>query len=183
VLTVFTLPFPLLHKLQLGRRQIWGLVVTFGLGIITVSVSVVRFATIEVIQAWTNVCEWTCNVCTATSIDACADVLSMAEMSVSIMVVALPSMRSFLRRGSLFSSRKTYSSSNSRTGYGAQTPIVTFGTSGKRKTRLDDLLDDSGSEVELNTMSRKDVIYETKQVSVQFSNSRDESEIRKGKNS
>lgn len=55
---VFTLPFPLLYKLQLGKRQIWGLIVTFGLGIITISVSVVRFVTIEVIQAWTNVCEW-----------------------------------------------------------------------------------------------------------------------------
>jgi hypothetical protein len=106
----------------------------------------------------------------------------MAEMSVSIMVVALPSMRSFLHRGSLFSSRKTYGSSNSRTGYGAQTPIVTFGTSGRKKARMDDILDDSGSEVELNTMTRKDVIYETKQVSVQFSNSRDESNFSKGKN-
>ncbi|KAL5378365.1 hypothetical protein DPSP01_009122 [Paraphaeosphaeria sporulosa] len=164
-LSIFTLPFPLLYKLQLGRRQIWGLVITFGLGVITISVSVVRFATIEVIQAWTNVY-----------------VLSMAEMSVSIMVVALPSMRSFLRRGSLFSSKKTYGSSTSRTGYGVQTPIVTFGTSGRRKARIDDILDDSGSEVELNTMQRKDVIYETKQVSVQFSNSLDETDFSKGKN-
>ncbi|KAF9738543.1 archaeal flagellin n-terminal-like domain-containing protein [Paraphaeosphaeria minitans] len=162
---VFTLPFPLLYKLQLGRRQIWGLVITFGLGVITVSVSVVRFATIEVIHAWTNVY-----------------VLSMAEMAVSIMVVALPSMRSFLRRGSLFSSKKTYGSSTSRTGYGVQTPIVTFGTSGRKKARMDDILDDSGSEVELNTMQRKDVIYETKQVSVQFSNSLDETDFSKGRN-
>lgn len=104
-------------------------------------------------------------------INASSDVLSMAEMSVSIMVVALPSMRSFLRRGSLFSSKKTYGSSSSRTGYGPQTPIVTFGTAGRRKARTDDILDDSGSEVELNTIQRKDVIYETKQVSVQFSDS------------
>ncbi|KAF2441555.1 hypothetical protein P171DRAFT_434215 [Karstenula rhodostoma CBS 690.94] len=103
-------------------------------------------------------------------------------MSVSIMIVALPSMRSFLRRGSLFSSRKTYGSSSSRTGYGVQTPIVTFGTAGRRKPQTDDILDDSGSEVELNTITRKDVIYETKQVSVQFSNSLDEPDFSKARN-
>lgn len=104
-------------------------------------------------------------------VNICAVVLSMAEMSVSIMVVALPSMRAYLRRGTLFSSKKTYGSSGSRPGYGVQTPIVTFGTGGRRKTRPDDPLDDSGSEVELNTMARKDVIYETRRVSVQYSDS------------
>lgn len=53
---VCILPFPLLHRLQLNGRQVWGLIVTFSLGAITISVSVVRFATIEVIEAWTNVC-------------------------------------------------------------------------------------------------------------------------------
>jgi hypothetical protein len=55
--TVFMIPFPLLHELQLNRRQIWGLVATFSLGIITITMSVVRFATIEVIHAWNNVCK------------------------------------------------------------------------------------------------------------------------------
>jgi hypothetical protein len=50
------IPFPLLRKLQLNRRQIWGLVATFSLGTLTIAMSVVRFATIEVIYAWTNVC-------------------------------------------------------------------------------------------------------------------------------
>lgn len=35
------------------------------------------------------------------------------------------------------------------------------------RSRLDE--EDSGSEVELNTMGRKDVIYETRRISVQFS--------------
>lgn len=55
-IAVFMLPFPLLHSLQLNRRQIWGLVATFSLGLVTISMSVLRFATIEVIYAWTNVC-------------------------------------------------------------------------------------------------------------------------------
>lgn len=55
-IVVFMLPFPLLHSLQLNKRQIWGLIATFSLGLITISMSVLRFATIEVIQAWTNVC-------------------------------------------------------------------------------------------------------------------------------
>lgn len=53
---VFALPFPLLRSLQLRRRQIWGLVATFSLGAVTIAMSMVRFATIEVIYAWTNVC-------------------------------------------------------------------------------------------------------------------------------
>ena len=109
--------------------------------------------------------------CAVTNVDTYAVVLSMAEMSVSIMVVALPSMRSFLRHGALFSSKKAYGSSASRSGFSVQTPTRTFGISGRKKARLDDLVDDSGSEVELNTMTRKDVIYETRRVSVQFSDS------------
>lgn len=54
--TVCILPFPILHKIQLSRRQIWGLVVTFSLGALTIAMSIARFATIEVIHAWTNVC-------------------------------------------------------------------------------------------------------------------------------
>lgn len=53
---VFALPFPLLRSLQLHHRQIWGLVVTFSLGAVTIAMSIVRYATIEIIHAWTNVC-------------------------------------------------------------------------------------------------------------------------------
>ncbi|KAB2107707.1 hypothetical protein AG0111_0g4331 [Alternaria gaisen] len=160
-LFIFALPFPLLRSLQLRRRQIWGLVATFSLGAVTIAMSMVRFATIEVIYAWTNVY-----------------VLSMAEMAVAIMVVSLPSMRSFLRRGTLFSSNKKSRSSESRT-YGHQTPasgshnFLRPSRRGKHSVRVH-TDEDSGSEVELNTMARKDVIYETHRVSVQFSKSQDE---------
>ncbi|KAE8828224.1 hypothetical protein P3342_008712 [Pyrenophora teres f. teres] len=161
-LFIFALPFPLLHQLQLRRRQIWGLVLTFSLGIVTIAMSVLRYATVEVIYAWTNVF-----------------VLSMAEMAVAIMVVSLPSMRSFLRRGGIFSSNKKSHTSSSQGPYGQRTPGT--GSQGfmrptrrvKHSVRVH-TEEDSGSEVELNTMTRKDVIYETRRVSVQFSRSQDE---------
>lgn len=53
---VFSIPFPLLKGLQVKKRFMVGLVATFGSGIVTVAASVSRFATIQVIHAWTNVC-------------------------------------------------------------------------------------------------------------------------------
>jgi hypothetical protein len=163
--------------------------VTFSLGAITIAMSVARFATIEVIHAWTNVCMWltwylSCGY-SGVSTDFAIVILSMAEMTVAIMVVSLPSMRSFLRRGGIFSSKKTSGYSGSHGGkYGVQSSAA--GSSNRfvitaRKNRHQDPLDeDSGSEVELNTMGRKDVIYETRRVSVQFSNSQEEeAEFRK----
>jgi hypothetical protein len=101
--------------------------------------------------------------------------MSMAEMAVAIMVVSLPSMRSFLKRGGLFSSRKTLGSSASRTDYGHHTPAAgshnRFVISSNKSKYRDPLDEDSGSEVELNTMERKDVIYETRRISVEFSHS------------
>ncbi|KAF3005976.1 hypothetical protein E8E13_010360 [Curvularia kusanoi] len=149
------LPFPLLYQLQLNRRQIWGLIITFSLGAITIVVSVVRFATIEVIQAWTNVF-----------------VLSMAEMAVAIMVVSLPSMRSYLRRGGFFASKQTYGYSASGHQYApnSRSEHLKLSSNNKSKhsarSRPDE--EDSGSEVELNIMG-KNVIYETRRISVQFS--------------
>ncbi|EMD63946.1 hypothetical protein COCSADRAFT_182109 [Bipolaris sorokiniana ND90Pr] len=159
---IFGLPFPLLHSLQLQRRQIWGLIVTFCLGAVTIAMSVIRFVTIEVIYAWTNVF-----------------VLSMAELAIAIIVVSLPSMRSFLRRGSFFSFHKKSRTSDSRTTYGQRTPangsqgFMRPSRRGKHTVRIHSD-EESGSEVELNSFGRKDVIYETRRVSVQFSRSQDE---------
>ncbi|KAJ8117177.1 hypothetical protein OPT61_g1556 [Boeremia exigua] len=155
-LLVCILPFPLLHQLQLNRRQIWGLIVTFSLGAITIIVSVIRFATIEVIKAWTNVF-----------------VLSMAEIAVAIMVVSLPSMRAYVRRGGIFSKRKYGDSSSNHQHHTANTRSdhLELSSNSKTKHRAGDFQDeeDSGSEVELNMVNRKDVIYETRRISVQFS--------------
>jgi hypothetical protein len=184
--TVFMLPFPLLHQLQLNRRQIWGLVATFSLGAVTIAMSIVRFATIEIIYAWTNVCMWQFIWLSQSSgSDPCVVVLSMAEMAVAIMVVSLPSMRHWLRRGGIFSSNKNGSSS-SRSKYGLRTPIV--GSNGFTRPMIrgkpsgrGPIDEDSGSEVELNIMGRKDVIYETRRISVEFSNSADYGASRSGK--
>jgi hypothetical protein len=103
----------------------------------------------------------------------------MAEMAVAIMVVSLPSMRSFIRRGGIFSSNKNSGSSGSRSAYGLRTPVsgskdfMRHPYRSKREVRVH-TDEDSGSEVELNTMARTDVIYETRHISVQFSKSRNE---------
>ena len=188
---VFALPFPLLHSLQLKRRQIWGLVLTFSLGAVTIAMSVVRFITIEVIYAWTNVCMLLICLCgkstyclTKANMDTV--VLSMAELATAIIVVSLPSMRSFLRTGGFFSFHKKSHTSESRTTYGQRTPangsqgFMRASRRGKHTVRIHSD-EESGSEVELNSLGRKNVIYETRRVSVQFSRSQDEDSETVGK--
>lgn len=97
----------------------------------------------------------------------------MAEMAVAIMVVSLPSMRGYLRRGGMFASKQTYGYSSSdhhhRTPNNRSDRIRLSSNRSKQGSRnpLDE--EDSGSEVELNMMGRKNVIYETRRISVQFS--------------
>lgn len=57
-ITVFSLPFPLLAGLQLKPRYIVGIAAIFSAGIITIAASVSRFATVEVIHNWPNVCRF-----------------------------------------------------------------------------------------------------------------------------
>lgn len=103
----------------------------------------------------------------------------MAELAIAIIVVSLPSMRSFLRRGGFFSFHKKSRTSDSRTTYGQRTPasgsqgFMRPSRRGKHTVRIHSD-EESGSEVELNSLGRKDVIYETRRVSVQFSRSQDE---------
>lgn len=101
----------------------------------------------------------------------------MAEMAAAIMVVSLPSMRAALRRGGIFAPRRTYGSSSSRTDHKSRTAtnssrFKSISTRGGHSSRIH-AEEDSGSEVELNVIGRKDVIYETQEVTVQFSDSRD----------
>jgi hypothetical protein len=98
----------------------------------------------------------------------------MAEMAVAIMVVSLPSMRAYLRRGGFFASRRTYGSSSSNPnnrmpGDRTSHSKISSNSRSKHSGRFYGDEDDSGSEVELNVMGRKDVIYETRRISVQFS--------------
>ena len=98
----------------------------------------------------------------------------MAEMAVAIMVVSLPSMRAYLRRGGIFASKRTYGSSSSnphrRTSIDQSSHLkLSSNNRSKHSGRIHADEEDSGSEVELNVISRKDVIYETRRISVQFS--------------
>ncbi|KAF2425268.1 hypothetical protein EJ08DRAFT_405202 [Tothia fuscella] len=81
-LLIFVLPFPLLSSLNLARRQVIALCVTFGLGLITMVVSVCRCMAL-LSNAFIPLYVW-----------------SMAEMCTAIMVSALPSLRPLLRKSS-----------------------------------------------------------------------------------
>jgi hypothetical protein len=109
------------------------------------------------------------------------DVLSMAEMVAAILVVCLPALKSLIHHVEESTSKgqasngsrdpyKHYATGSShiklssgRDPYSTTTRVVTT-TAGE----------DSGSEVELNTLNRKDVIYKSERVSVTYQQ-RDES--------
>lgn len=97
----------------------------------------------------------------------------MAEMAVAIIVVSLPSMRSFLRSGSFFSSIKSTKKSYGY-GYGsehrpgAEQDFARLGARGKCSARVH-VEDDEGSEVELNVLNGNgEGILKTRRVSVGF---------------
>ncbi|KAG9711600.1 hypothetical protein KCU73_g17134, partial [Aureobasidium melanogenum] len=73
---IFVLPFPLLRHLHLNRNQIYGLLLTFALGLATIAVNLARFITIQTGNNWNAVFIW-----------------SMAEMAVAIIVVSLPALK------------------------------------------------------------------------------------------
>ncbi|KAK2767209.1 archaeal flagellin n-terminal-like domain-containing protein [Colletotrichum kahawae] len=156
-LLIFAIPFPLLHGLQLSRRYIIGLIATFSTGIITIGASVGRFATVESIKAWTNVY-----------------VLSMTEVSAAILVVSLPALKSLLHRRGLSTSKYgTAQSGSAGLGYSKH---PTANTHFKLSSGRDPYMattrvaaeNESGSEVELNTLKRSDVIYKSERVSVTY---------------
>ncbi|KAF9878354.1 archaeal flagellin n-terminal-like domain-containing protein [Colletotrichum karsti] len=154
---IFAIPFPLLHGLQLSRRYIVGLIATFSTGIITIGASVGRFATVESIKAWTNVY-----------------VLSMTEVTAAILVVSLPALKSLLHRRGLSTSKYgTAQSGSAGLGYSKHpTPSSHFKLSSGRDPYMATTRvaaeNESGSEVELNTLKRSDVIYKSERVSVTY---------------
>ena len=142
---VFALPFPLLRVLQLRRMQRYGLILTFGLGIVTIAVNLARFITIQVGTDWNGVYVW-----------------SMAELSVAIMVVSLPTLKSFLiywRKSAKSRSQSGLASNSNMTYNGPQ-------SSQRHEATSCTPTDDSGSEIELNPVWRDDVIVQTKEVRV-----------------
>lgn len=154
-LLIFSIPFYLLRGLRISRRYMIGLVATFSLGIITVAASIVRFATMQAIHAWTNVY-----------------VLSMVEMVAAIVVVCLPALKSLLRRGEPSTSKRGQSANTSRSKtyntYGPGTSHIKLSSgrdmyaAGARATTIEE----SGSEVELHDMRRADAIYKTQRLSI-----------------
>ncbi|CAD0098350.1 unnamed protein product [Aureobasidium mustum] len=82
----------------------------------------------------------------------------MAEMAVAIIVVSLPALKTLLRR-------KHKNSASSKSYSEGQHYVV---TASRRRSVFGrgDPLNDDGSDVELNRVGMKDVIYKTKEVSV-----------------
>ncbi|TVY44736.1 hypothetical protein LSUB1_G002972 [Lachnellula subtilissima] len=166
---IFALPFPLFRNLTLARRQLYGLIFTFALGLITIAVNVARFATIILTKNYNAIYVW-----------------GMAEMTTSIMVVCLPALRPLLRRAGELSSTDPKSSGNvitrtinsalSRTGLSQIGSSRVDNRNGTRRgnnvdrmERLSDVDDDGGSQVELTTQTKAPVIYKSQDVSVQSS--------------
>lgn len=140
--SVFLLPFPLLRHLHLGRGQFYGLILTFALGIVTIAVNLGRFISIQTSDNWNGVFVW-----------------SMAEMAVAIIVVTLPALKTLIRRH-----RKNNTSSQSRS-YSANQYAIT--ASHRRSVYgRHGAIDETGSDVELNRVRKIDVIYKSKEVSV-----------------
>ncbi|KAK1625094.1 archaeal flagellin N-terminal-like domain-containing protein [Colletotrichum phormii] len=164
---IFTIPFPLLFGLQLSGRYIIGLAATFSTGIITIGASVGRFATVEAINAWTNVY-----------------VLSMTEIAAAIIVVSLPALKSLLHRrglatskygtgqtgsaGRAFDKQPTNFSRNHIKLSSGREPYVATATAVPEE--------ESGSEVELTNLEGLNVIYKSARVSVTYQRREDISE-------
>ncbi|OLN81328.1 hypothetical protein CCHL11_08568 [Colletotrichum chlorophyti] len=121
------------------------------------SANIGRFATVETIKAWTNVY-----------------VLSMTEVAAAIVVVSLPALKSLLHRRGLNSSKygAAYSDSAGLAYKKNTTTSSHFKLSSGRDTcsAITRVVaeDHSGSEVELNDLKRKDVIYKSARVSVTY---------------
>ncbi|CAD0114362.1 unnamed protein product, partial [Aureobasidium uvarum] len=107
----------------------------------TIAVNLARFITIQTGNNWNAVFIW-----------------SMAEMAVAIIVVSLPALKTLLRR-----KNKTPTSSNS---YSNGHHYVVTASHRKSVFGRGDPLNDSGSDVELNHVGKRDVIYKIKEVSV-----------------
>ena len=74
---VLILPFFLLRKLQISRRQLWGLVSLFGLGGIGILMSAARIVALAFSATTTQVAIWTALECSIGIIVACCPALRL----------------------------------------------------------------------------------------------------------
>jgi hypothetical protein len=101
-LAVYAVPLVLLVQGILRASK--GVTVTFALGAVTIAASVVRFVTLKVGTGQANlVCKsmrWRANLAKGVwkLTRMCVDPLSMVEMTLSIIVVALPGLKPLLQR-------------------------------------------------------------------------------------
>ncbi|KAK7934563.1 archaeal flagellin n-terminal [Apiospora marii] len=150
-------------RIDWSLNLISDILTTFSSGIITLGTSIGRFVTMQVTHAWTNVY-----------------VLSMAELVAAVVVVCLPSLKSLVHHGASMSSsakRSGAATATSRTGNSniklssGRDPylVSSHRSAGPVVVSGGGLVDDTGSDVELNSLEhRHDVIYKSHRVSVTY---------------
>ncbi|KGO75344.1 hypothetical protein PITC_001980 [Penicillium italicum] len=87
-MVILILPMPLLWKLQLPRRQKWGILVVFSLGIIAIATSVARMYPLSVMVSGGDF----------TNLNAQAALWSSLEVNVSIICICLPPLHPVFSR-------------------------------------------------------------------------------------
>ncbi|KAK6723816.1 hypothetical protein SNK03_002620 [Fusarium graminearum] len=148
-------PIPLLQGLMTSTRKKIGLAVVFGMGIITIAVSIGRFVTMLYVHNDISIYIW-----------------ATAEICISVMIVALTALRPLLRKmtNSVSTSSDDRSGNPSRkTGLTRNSVYWPGGNKIPRRHVVEVGLESlAGSETELNTMNRG--IMMTKQVTVSVGN-------------
>ncbi|KAM0302281.1 hypothetical protein ACHAPM_004272 [Fusarium culmorum] len=148
-------PIPLLQGLMTSTRKKIGLAVVFGMGIITIAVSIGRFVTMLHVHNDISIYIW-----------------ATAEICISVMIVALTALRPLLRKmtNSVSTSSDDRSGNPSRKTGLTRSSVYWPGGNKIPRRHVVEVGSESlaGSETELNTMNRG--IMMTKQVTVSVGN-------------
>jgi hypothetical protein len=153
---------------DLNKKKI-GLAVVFGMGIITIAVSVGRFVTMLYVSNDISICKPspTHNSCTPLT-NSLLDIWATAEICISVMIVALTALRPLLRKmtNSMSTSSDDRSGNPSRRTGLTRSSIYWPGGNKIPRRHVVEVGSESlaGSETELNNMSHG--IMMTKQVTV-----------------
>ncbi|EKJ76073.1 hypothetical protein FPSE_03845 [Fusarium pseudograminearum CS3096] len=148
-------PIPLLQGLMTSTRKKIGLAVVFGMGMITIAVSIGRFVTMLHVHNDISIYIW-----------------ATAEICISVMIVALTALRPLLRKmtNSVSTSSDDRSGNPSRKTGLTRSSVYWPGGNKIPRRHVVEVGSESlaGSETELNTMNKG--IMMTKQVSVSVGN-------------
>jgi hypothetical protein len=93
---VFLLPLAITKEIKLSRQEVWELLATLCLGVITILVSISRFVTTHVvIYASTEYCKLLIAQFLTADI---SDILCTTEQAISMIIVCLPALKPMIHR-------------------------------------------------------------------------------------